>query len=74
MDLAQSQNTETLNYSLTQASRPATTMGGQSSLSGKKVSKFGGAASISDHTIRTEDEFVNSMSRSQLPQFLANRK
>ena len=74
MDLAQSQNTETLNYSMTQASRPATTMGGQSSLSGKKASQFGGAPSISDHTIRIEDEFVNSMSRSQLPQFLANRK
>ena len=74
IDLALSQNTDTLNYSLTQASRPATTTGGQSSHTGRKAFQFSGAPSISDHTIHTEDDFVSSMSRSQLPQFLGNRK
>ena len=41
-------------------------MGGQSS-SGKV------APSLSDNTMRTEDQFVNSMSQSQLPQFLNNK-
>ena len=68
--LNMSLNNESLSYSITGSSRPTTTIGA-TSIDARSTKKD---PSLPSSTMKSEDQFVNSISRSQLPQFFNDKK